>query len=51
MYFQDTHLYTYWLLWPFSSQNTEAKACFNVPLQKNIYIFGVRLCGHNFPSV
>lgn len=38
-------MYAYWLLWTFSSKNTEAKACLNVPLQKNINVFGVRLCG------
>lgn len=34
-----------WLLWTFSSQNPEAKACLDVPLQKDINVFGVRLCG------
>ncbi len=42
---QTKVLYTYWLLWTFSSQNTEAKTRFDVSLQKNINVFGVRLCG------
>lgn len=33
------------LLWTFSAQNTEAKAGLDVPLEENVNVFGVRLCG------
>lgn len=33
------------LLWTFSSQNPEAKSGLDVPLQENVNVFGVRLCG------
>lgn len=35
----------YRLLWTFSSQNPEAKAGLDVPLQENVNVFGVRLWG------